>query len=404
MNDYITINFNQFLLSASLALDAVEQEVLGAVQNHSKRVAYMSVKIGKEIGFSKEEQSDIAAYASLHDNALTEYITSEKRKGNNIPVSEIRENFKFHCIAGEKNISVFPFLKKQDNIILYHHENYDGSGMFGIKGENIPLMSRIIRIADDIDVKFPLLKWNSEKYKKMINYLKNDENNLYDKNLIEPLCRILTEETAKNLSNENIGKSLNEVIPVNQINLSYQELIKISSLFAHIIDYKSPFTLDHSVSIAAKTKKMAEYYEFDYKTANEIYIAAYLHDIGKLAVPDALLEKPGKLTDDEFEVIKKHVFYTHKILSAVDSFKDIERWASSHHEKLDGSGYFRGNKGSEQDFCSRLLTCIDIYQALVEERPYRKGMDKDTALKILREQAQYGKIDNKIVEDIAKVL
>lgn len=404
MDSHISINLAQLLFSASMALDAVEHEVLGAIQNHSRRVAYISVLIGQEVGFSKEELVAIASYASLHDNALTEYITEQRRLGNTKPINEIRDGLDYHCIIGEKNLSAFPFPFKEKNVILYHHENFDGSGVFGVKGGNIPFMARILRLIDHTDVLFQLSTLTPEKIKKLKLHLEKNADILYDKSLCSVFARILDRPSLdKELSDHHIKHSLENVVPTYMTVFSYSELINISSLFSHIIDYKSPFTLNHSAGIAAKTKRMAEYYDFPTTLADKIYIAAFLHDIGKLATPDSLLEKPGKLTAEEFTIVKQHVVWTHKILREVDNFYDIERWASGHHERLDGSGYFRGCIGVEQDFCTRLLACIDIYQALVEDRPYRSGMEMDQALSILKTQADQGKLDKQIVSDIAKV-
>lgn len=401
---FLELDFSQFLFSVSRALDAVESEVLGAAGHHSQRVALLSVLLAKRLGLNRVEQVDLAAYACLHDNALTEYITAQRRRGVRLPAKQVRDDFQYHCEAGEKNTEVFPFLGKREGIILYHHENYDGSGFFHRSGEQIPLMARILRLTDQVDVLFRLADWSSEKRQRVFRHLEQRKTSFYDPVLVDEFRNLLTDETAADLSDKRIWQSLQQAVPGQKIALSYDKFLEISSVFAHIIDYKSPFTMNHSKGIAEKTRKMAEYYEFDEKTRQEIYIAAYLHDIGKLAVPDEYLEKPGKLTGEEFAVVKKHAFLTHDILSVVDSFQNISRWASSHHERLDGSGYFRGCTADKQDFCSRLLACIDVYQALVEDRPYRAGMQRDSAIAILQSQAQGGKLDGEIVRDITNVL
>ncbi|WP_461249109.1 HD-GYP domain-containing protein, partial [Treponema sp. R6D11] len=101
---------------------------------------------------------------------------------------------------------------------------------------------------------------------------------------------------------------------------------------------------------------MGKHYGYEPQDLAELYLAASLHDLGKLAIPSAILEKPGKLTDEEFNVIKKHVYLTWELLNDVEGFETICRWASDHHEKLDGYGYSFGKKAVELDFNSRLLT------------------------------------------------
>jgi len=129
-----------------------------------------------------------------------------------------------------------------------------------------------------------------------------------------------------------------------------------------------------------------------------------MHDIGKLAIPDEILNKPEKLTDEEFSIIKSHVRITNEILSGVTGFEDICDWASSHHEKLNGSGYHLGINAGKISFISRLLACADIYQAISEERPYHPARSHEETMPILYEMAVKGFIDSFIVEDFDKVM
>lgn len=138
-------NLAEFLISVSIALDFIEMDILQNVTNHGKRVAYISLKIAKEMGFSEEEQFDTVSYALLHDNGALErsYQQSNDKQG---------ENFIAHCEIGESNLNNFPFLTKQKNIILYHHENYDGTGYFKKRGAEIPIISQIIALANFIEI------------------------------------------------------------------------------------------------------------------------------------------------------------------------------------------------------------------------------------------------------------
>jgi HD-GYP domain-containing protein (c-di-GMP phosphodiesterase class II) len=149
---------------------------------------------------------------------------------------------------------------------------------------------------------------------------------------------------------------------------------------------------------------MGGYYKFDPAAQAELFLAASLHDIGKLATPTAILEKPGKLNDEEFAIIKDHVRMTWEILKNVEGLADISTWASSHHEKLDGTGYFLGKKAGEMDFNSRLLACIDIYQAVSEERPYHPKRSHGDTMQVLNKMADNGKIDGNIVKDMDMAL
>ena len=145
---------------------------------------------------------------------------------------------------------------------------------------------------------------------------------------------------------------------------------------------------------------MAKYYCFDTTTKYKLLIATDLHDIGKLAISNKILDKSGPLTYLEYEEIKKHPIISKHCLKGLNGFEEIATWIGNHHEKLDGSGYPENLTGNSLDFNSRLIACLDIYQALREKRPYRKAMSHLDTIKILFEMVNTGKLDGKIVEDI----
>jgi HD-GYP domain-containing protein (c-di-GMP phosphodiesterase class II) len=127
-------------------------------------------------------------------------------------------------------------------------------------------------------------------------------------------------------------------------------------------------------------------------------IAGYLHDIGKLAVPNYILEKSGQLSTKEWRVVHAHSYYTHSILDRVIGFEDITRWASNHHETLDGKGYPFGHSDKELCIGSRIMMVADIFTALAEDRPYRKGLNEQKIQKVFFECVQKNKLDPLVTE------
>jgi HD-GYP domain-containing protein (c-di-GMP phosphodiesterase class II) len=178
----------------------------------------------------------------------------------------------------------------------------------------------------------------------------------------------------------------------------------LAAFVAKIIDYKSVFTQRHSTQISNRAWAMGGYYRYEPAENAKLYLAAALHDLGKLAIPTAILEKPGRLNDEEFSVIKGHVRLTWEMLKDIEGFNAIRDWASNHHEKLDGSGYPFGKKKDELDFNSRLMTCIDIYQAISEERPYHPKRNHSDTMKIMSGMANKDEIDRDILGDIDAVM
>jgi HD-GYP domain-containing protein (c-di-GMP phosphodiesterase class II) len=132
----------------------------------------------------------------------------------------------------------------------------------------------------------------------------------------------------------SIYKALKEDAPQYSMEISFEEIRKITDVFSKIIDSKSEFTKRHSSELSDKVAIMADYYKMNIDEKMKLIIAADLHDIGKLAVPNNILDSPNKLTNEEFGVIKKHSYFTRLALQELKGFEDITEWASNHHEKL----------------------------------------------------------------------
>lgn len=398
-------DMNEFLDAVSNVLDVIETDIFGVSTNHSKRIAYFSNRIADSMGLSPEKQYDLIALSILHDNGASLKLLHDQIEGS----SKARQNFiesrKEHCIIGETNISTFPFLTPHENIILYHHEKFDGSGFFGRRGSEIPLMSQLINLSDTLDLQYDLLKvYNNDSYRDEIcEFVKTRSGTEFAPELVETvLANISRNEFWKKFSDEHIDQALKESTPTYKREMSYEEIQGITKIFSFMIDAKSKFTMSHSSGLAEKMCRLAEFYGIEGDDYWKLIIAADLHDLGKLGISNQILDKPGTLTEEEFSVIKKHAVTVKESLGKVKGFEEISEWTYNHHERLDGSGYPRGLKGDELDFNSRLLACLDIYQALGEDRPYRKAMSHEEAMSIMRQMVRDGQIDGGITEDIEK--
>lgn len=393
------LDFNGMLYALSYALDCVEAELVGVQTGHGKWVAYLSVLMGKGFGMNQEELLDLAACAMLHDNALTQYIAEEQGiSSENLP------NLGRHCVIGEENIRHFPFRTDVSGVILYHHENADGSGCFRKTADETPFMAQLIHFADILDVNCQVQKISEETYQKIQGFLMQKKNSFFDEKLIDMFYQVMPEEKYLAWKGEQINELLQQEIPGVMTECSFEELKRMMKVFARIVDYKSPFTRKHSEQLADKLLRIAEYYGYTEEKKERLFIAGILHDIGKMAIDNDVLEKPEKLTDTEFAYMQNHAWYTYVILSQIKGFEDITRWASRHHEKLNGNGYPFGLTAKELDRDERLVGCIDIYQALSEDRPYKPGMPHEKCIAIMRDMATNGFIDENITEDIASVL
>lgn len=150
--------------------------------------------------------------------------------------------------------------------------------------------------------------------------------------------------------------------------------------FTGFIDAKDPYTNGHSTRVAIYTKLIAKAMGYDKEELERIYYIALLHDCGKIGVPDSILGKPSKLTDEEYEIIKSHTVRGGQILERFKSLKDVELGALYHHERYDGRGYPEGIAGDEIPLIARMICVADSYDAMNSNRVYRRRLDKEAII------------------------
>ena len=155
--------------------------------------------------------------------------------------------------------------------------------------------------------------------------------------------------------------------------------------FAKIIDMKDKYTNGHSTRVAEYTVMLTRELGYDEETCDKYYNIALLHDIGKIGIPPEVLNKPGKLTDQEFNIIKSHSAQGYKVLKDISIMPELAIGAGSHHERPDGKGYPKGLKGDEIPRVAQIIAVADTFDAMYSDRPYRKRMNFDKAVSIIKE-------------------
>jgi HD-GYP domain-containing protein (c-di-GMP phosphodiesterase class II) len=255
-------------------------------------------------------------------------------------------------------------------------------------------------IADMLDVGNHLQRVSARELPELRQWLAGTPGHSFTHRAVQAMLDILDEEMLESLSDARIQTTIEGALPVWEVEVNTLEVTGIASMLARVIDYKSIYTRKHTMQIANRAWLMGQYYNYSPEERAQLYLAAALHDIGKLSTPVDILEKPGKLDGGEFSVIQQHVFFTYQWLKDVPGLEDVCRWASSHHEKLNGTGYPFGKKGEELDFNSRLLACIDIYQAVNEQRPYHPARTHAQTMEIIYDMAGQGLIDQGIARDM----
>ena len=391
----LSIDIVGLLGACSYALDCIEAELVNVSNKHGKRVAYMSVCMANYWNVESDALQDLAICALLHDNALTQYITEEVQKNPSIDIRDDSLNKKtnLHCIYGEKNIAKIPFKTNVSKVILYHHEQADGRGPFRKVWQETPLFARIIHLADIIDAIANSAEFTQGKWDICCEFLEKQKGKLFDDECVEAFFETVSKDTFISFADGSFESKLWEIVPRKKQIFDWNTCKNIADFFASIVDYKSPFTSKHSIGVAEKAAQYARYIGYDVLDIEKMYLAGALHDIGKMMVGNEILEKPDKLTDEEFDKMKNHAGYTYLILSQVDDFEEIRDWAALHHEKLNGKGYPFGKTADELNEQERIMACVDIYQALTEERPYKKGMSHEKACDILDDMAKKGFVD-----------
>jgi HD-GYP domain-containing protein (c-di-GMP phosphodiesterase class II) len=173
---------------------------------------------------------------------------------------------------------------------------------------------------------------------------------------------------------------------------------EVATAFAQYVDIKSPFTLGHSTGVARLAEAAAGHAGFSDTERESLRLAALLHDVGRVSVPNGIWDKPGPLNAAEWERVRLHPYYTERILNRSPLLAPLVEIAANHHERIDGSGYYRGIAGATMSRPARILAAADAYHAMTEERPHRRARAEDEAARLLSAEAQAGRLDREAVE------
>jgi HD-GYP domain-containing protein (c-di-GMP phosphodiesterase class II) len=260
-------------------------------------------------------------------------------------------------------------------------EHWDGRGHpRGLRGDEIPITARVLTLAqtlevfvvrDGVDAGLDVVRCRAGRW--------------FDP-LVASACAGLEGPLAawRGLSTRELQRLVIEAEPGDAALLAGPRAVdRIAQVFAEVVDAKSPFTGEHSLRTTQLAVSIGHQLGWDAADLDELRRAGLLHDLGKLTVPNAILDKPSPLTASEWEVMRLHSYYTERILEHVSGFEWLAFASASHHERIDGSGYCRGLRGEHVPALSRVLAVADIYDALSTTRPYRPALEQEQVLEIL---------------------
>jgi len=282
--------------------------------------------------------------------------------------------------------------------ILYHHTHW--CDLPQELDEKIKIRSNLIYMVDRVDALRAQMKdlgvRNTFSIQETIQKYKNE---MFSPELVDSFLKIsqkgsfwffLEAVALEEYYMQWIQTGVNE-------DISFKHLKEISLMFAAIVDAKSTFTSEHSLGVASLSRYLAELFKLDRKKIELVELAGLLHDLGKLKVDDFILNKPSSLNADERLKMNRHGFDSDIILKRIKGFKKIAHLASLHHETLDAKGYPYGLSKDEIPFEARIIAVADIFQALIQERPYRGGLSKEEAFAVIVKMSQENKLDIEVV-------
>jgi putative two-component system response regulator len=190
---------------------------------------------------------------------------------------------------------------------------------------------------------------------------------------------------------------INSLLRVKKLNDKLDNSWNLLFSLARVVEAKDKTTEDHTQRVGDLSKKFGEYLNLSDEESDTLYKGGVLHDIGKIGIPDVILNKSGKLTPAEYEMMKKHTTIGKEICEPLQSMNDVIDIVLYHHEKWDGSGYPKGLKGKKIPLFAQIVSISDYYDAITSHRQYRKSFSKDAAVKHLLSE-QNKSFDSKLVD------
>ena len=385
MRRQITVNLGNLVLSLSDAMDLASPLLI----QHQQRTAYVVSEMGKVAGLTNEKLETVFMAALLHD--IGAFSLEEKISLRNFEV----ENVEIHCMRGEVLLSNIPWLKDASKIIGFHHREWQHCK----ESIESPLVfeSQLLFIADYLERQIRRDDYILHQHEDILSKIESLSGSLFHSQVVD-LFRTVSgrEEFWLDLVSPRLYSTLLHEGPFRKIEIGFSDLYLISELFRNIIDFRSRFTSTHSSGVAASASMLSRFFGLTETEVGLMEVAGNLHDMGKLAIPNSILNKPGKLTREEMAIMKSHTYYTYYVINTIGGIQQIAEWAAYHHERLDGSGYPFHCTEAELSTGARIMMVADIFTALAEDRPYRKGMSKEGIIQIIKQFSDRRLLDDRI--------
>ena len=387
----LKVDLRQVIHALADALDLVGVDDVA----HGKRVGVMAAECGRGAGLPAGEVAFLFELGMLHDIGV-----SSTRVHGHLVESFDWSGAQAHCQVGYERVRGFAPLEAMALPILYHHTRWDAL-------QNLPLPARVKRqanliyLVDRVDALAAphygdkaLLLFTEEIRARIAEHA----GSYFAPELVEIFLEASRAEAFWLMLEPRSLEALRPQGVDGMFAATPDELYRLGEIFARIVDAKSPFTAEHSVGVARLARYLGERLGLEAGHVGRLEIAALLHDLGKLRVPDEILDKPGRLDARERKIINAHSFETFRILRGINGFEEIALWAACHHEEPDGSGYPFHLDAAATPLEARILRVADIFQAMVQARPYRAGMDDAAVARFMAGLVADGRCEADLVD------
>ena len=386
----ITINLKSAVFAVSDALDLVGVSDF----QHGKRVAMIARETALLLGLSEARLENLVFAGLLHDMGVSS--TAEHRR---LVSDDSGVDRQAHCERAFHLMQPFAHLSLLANAVRHHHTPW--TELPADLGEADAIDSNLILLADRVDtlllrhgLENPL--FHSTDICREISALSG---NVLQPEVVDAFLAAASREAFWiSLVPRHVQTYLNELeLPLWAVTIEFPQFRHVARLISSIVDAKSHFTASHSLGVAQLSRYLGERMGFAPDSLIKMEIAGLMHDIGKLCVPDEIVEKPARLTVAEFSVMERHSFETFQILRHVPGLETVAEWAAFHHEALNGHGYPFRRSASTLEPEARIVAVADVFQALAQVRPYRGAQRLDEISHTLGDFASKGILDPDIV-------
>ncbi|TDX53197.1 HD domain-containing protein [Orenia marismortui] len=316
MKQKIDINLFEMVTSIANVVNILDY----SANIHQEQVAYISFRIAKGFELNSKEREELILAAIIHD--IGAFSFEDKLEVLDFDTSGMLK----HSEIGAALLAESKFFARISKIIKYHHLDWNYGENNNLAGIELPLSSQILHLADKISILIESEENVLNQADEIMKKIKVNSAKKFNPQLVKVFLELAEREEfwLSSVTPDLIKRVLAEEIKQNRISLDIDELLDLSKIFSRIIDFRSPFTLTHSRGVAIVAEKLAELIGWSDYDCKKMRIAGYFHDLGKLAVPTEILEKPGKLSEEEFNIIRSHTFYTYYVLDPIESLSDIK--------------------------------------------------------------------------------